>query len=165
MQAVCGLSQLFFVMIRRPPRSKLFTYKTLFRSGVVQVRYIIYTAILQDCVCFFLVRLVLTPKILKMLQTVTEDCKFTLGCMYQTLRVNFLRLDFAPLGSFSPKGRVNNNIPTMHFMTRIPKNILSQILLCYHCLSVLENFKMMHCGILFNKPSSAVSGVSLTGQN
>ena len=46
--------------------------------------------------------------------------------------------------------RVNNNIPTQcNFLLEFPE-ILSQNLLCCHCLSVSGNSEIMHCGILLN---------------
>src|SRR2546430_17214930 len=33
----CGISVFFFLMIRRPPRSTLFPYTTLFRSRILQL--------------------------------------------------------------------------------------------------------------------------------
>src|SRR5256885_6836662 len=38
MAPLASIFSIFFLMIRRPPRSTLFPYTTLFRSGVLQVR-------------------------------------------------------------------------------------------------------------------------------
>src|SRR3712207_9179193 len=49
-KATCILNLIFFLMIRRPPRSTLFPYTTLFRSGdVPEPGSCPGAAVVQDC--------------------------------------------------------------------------------------------------------------------